>query len=363
MRFLIVSAYSYWGDFLPTDIDKGDRQIGGGETAMIQVAKNLVELGHEVFVFYDVKRPGKYAGVDYLPTSAFQSFACDLEHEVLVSWDLPQALRLRDRSKVHVVAFQLNDADIGVYDHAVDMYFHPSKWHAERFLRMYPEMTASKVRTRLTNGIDPYRYRKDVKRNPRRVIYSSSPDRGLHHLLRFWPRIRAEVSDAELHVFYDMDKWLGIETMLKNVGLKTPAGERASLVSEVREKGLDGVTFHGGIGQGQLAIEQLQSGVMVYPCDPLQPTEGFSMTCLEAITAGCSLITSDADALPELWADAPNTTLLPLPVDDNVWVDTIVKALVTERLAPVNLGVPHLWRSVARRWETEIVACIQSQSQ
>jgi 2-polyprenyl-3-methyl-5-hydroxy-6-metoxy-1,4-benzoquinol methylase len=39
-------------------------------------------------------------------------------------------------------------------------------------------------------------------RNKNLIVYGSSYDRGLEHLLRMWPDIKKEVPDAELHVFY-----------------------------------------------------------------------------------------------------------------------------------------------------------------
>ncbi|KKK55280.1 hypothetical protein LCGC14_3076120, partial [marine sediment metagenome] len=187
MRIFVVSGYGYWGHFLPTDLGGEDVQVGGGETAMVQLSKQLAKLGHQVIVFHDIERPGKYDGVDYLPTQMFMYLATQMEHDVLVTWDYPPVFRFADRGKVHVVAYQLNDTVVGIYDHVIDRYFHPSEWHLERFQKLYPEIAKSKCRPRMTNGIDPTRYLGDVERNPKRVIYSSSPDRGLHHLLRIWP--------------------------------------------------------------------------------------------------------------------------------------------------------------------------------
>ena len=39
-------------------------------------------------------------------------------------------------------------------------------------------------------------------RNLHRVIYTSSYDRGLEHLLKMWPDVKKSVPDAELHIFY-----------------------------------------------------------------------------------------------------------------------------------------------------------------
>lgn len=358
----MTSGYGYWGDFLPTDLEKGERQVGGGETAMIQVSRALAKLGHSVTVFHDCP-PGRYDGVDYLPRNLLPALICQLEHDVYVSWDEPHAFRWADRSALHVLAFQLNDSLVGVFDHAIDLYFHPSEWHVERFLTLYPELSRDKCRARFTNGIDLSRYvsSEPLLRQGHRIIYSSSPDRGLHHLLRFWPRIREAVADAELHVFYDMDKWLEIDAQMKEKGLANITRERAELLRPLRDAPPPGVTFHGGVGQAQLAREQLQSAVLAYPCDPVAPTEGFSMTCLEAITAGCHLITTDADALKELWADAPDSTILPLPINDDVWVDTLVKALQDGRGDPSPQGwKPYTWTSVAKKWEKEFAACLKS---
>jgi glycosyltransferase involved in cell wall biosynthesis len=173
-------------------------------------------------------------------------------------------------------------------------------------------------------------------------------------VLRFWPRVREAVPDAELHVFYEIDNWI----KMVRKGATAEVVLRADLVEAARVNAMPGVFFHGGIGQMRLAREQLMSAAMVYPCDPVQPTEGFSMTCLEAITAGCSLITTDADALRELWADAPDVTILPLPVADDIWVDTIVKTLNrTEERIP-KAPRQYFWATVAQRWEQELLAIL-----
>ena len=140
MRILVVSGYGYWGNFLPTDLDKGEKQIGGGETAMIQISRELAKQGHEVIVFYNTARSGQYDGVDYLPDNLFIPMICQLKHDVLISWDNPHIFRYADQAALRILAFQLNDTFIGSYDYTIDMYMHPSLWHAERYHELYPEM-------------------------------------------------------------------------------------------------------------------------------------------------------------------------------------------------------------------------------
>jgi glycosyltransferase involved in cell wall biosynthesis len=274
-----------------------------------------------------------------------------MQSDVLISWDFAYAFRYADQAKKHVLVYQLNDAFVGPFDWEIDAYFHPSKWHQDRFLGLYPEMDKSKCFNKMTNGIDYERYTTPQTRQPHRVIYSSSPDRGLHHLLRLWPKVVEAVPDAELHVFYDMDKWLTTIEELHQAGYETITSDRGRLMIEYRKNPPPNVTFHGGVGQRSLAIEQMKSSVMAYPCDPVAPTEGFSMSVLEGIASGCSVLITDADAFPELWSNAPGVVLLPLPVDDNIWADAIVKQLCSDVIRAPRLREDFAWSRIARKWE------------
>jgi glycosyltransferase involved in cell wall biosynthesis len=352
MRILMASAYGYWGAWNPDDLKRGVRQVGGGETAMVNIARELAACNNEVIVFYDVDKSGSYDGVDYLPTSLYASMVCHLQHDVLVVWDAAHLFRFRDKAQRRVLAFQLNDASVGAMDWTIDNYFHPSRWHKDRFHNLYPEITGDKQYCRLTNGInyDRYLISPMPERNPYKVIYSSSPDRGLHHLLRIWPQVRACEPKAELHVYYDMDKWLAVVEQFEAVGRVVTTSDRGILIRNYRRDGVEGVVFHGGVGQKDLAAAQLSSAIMAYPCDPIAPTEGFSMSILEGIAAGCDTLITNADALPELWSNAPGITMLPLPFDDNLWVDTIVAKIRNGGARAPRVREDLSWKHVAMKW-------------
>ena len=87
------------------------------------------------------------------------------------------------------------------------------------------------------------------------------------------------------------------------------------------------------------------------------------MTCLEAVTAGLSLITTDADALGELWADAPGVTILPLPIDEDVWVSTIINALTTEIDRTPRVPMQYTWGTIAQHWQKELTEMIYAKEQ
>lgn len=380
MRIIVTSGYGYWGDFDPRaayqEVPGQTQQIGGGETAMVNIAHELATLGHEVLAFYG-NISGKYDGVDYLHNHYAVAICNELWHDALIAWDATAIFRLYTRSAVRVAAFQLNDASIGVYDQLIDLYPCPSEWHAKRFKQLYPEITESKQRPTITNGVSPELYQHDIPRQPYWVTYSSSPDRGLHHLLAIWPEVKAVVPQAELHVFYDIEKWYRMIEQCVQYGLTPNTLSRymeiKSLIGDLNRQGM-GPILHGGVSKVELAKAQLSAHVQAYPCDPVQPTEGFSMTCLEGLTAGCHLVTTNADALGDLWGEfetPPNGSdgagpaqLAPLPLDREAYAALLIQALRREPYPDGPSEDPRLkkyhWSTLGQIWEKEVSKCLTS---
>lgn len=79
-------------------------------------------------------------------------------------------------------------------------------------------------------------------------------------------------------------------------------------------------------GRADLIRIQRTAMVQIHPLDPIRPSEFFSMSILEALAAGTPVITTDADAMPELWGDC--TMQIPLPVDLGVWTEAVDRLLI-----------------------------------
>lgn len=112
-----------------------------------------------------------------------------------------------------------------------------------------------------------------------RLLDSSMPDRGLAHLARWFPRIRARVPDAELHVTGDFTLY------------GWPSG-RAGY--EKLFEGVDGVRYHGRVSRSERVELQRSAKVLAFPCTF---PEGFCLAAAEAMAAGAVPVTSDAFAL------------------------------------------------------------------
>ena len=126
------------------------------------------------------------------------------------------------------------------------------------------------------------------KRNPRRIIYTSSYDRGLVNLLDIWHDVIKEVPDAELHIFYGWETWIKMEQQ----GVRDPK-IRIAMTKLMNQPG---IYEHGRVGHKQLAKEFAKSGVYAYPC------EFSEISCISAMKAQASLcvpVTTDYAALAE----------------------------------------------------------------
>jgi glycosyltransferase involved in cell wall biosynthesis len=108
-------------------------------------------------------------------------------------------------------------------------------------------------------------------RNNKRIIYTSSYDRGLLHLLEMWPQVREQVPDAELHVFYG---WQLFKQFYKDNPASMKWMEKMNALMEQ-----DGITDHGRVSQPVLKKEIEKSGIWAYP------THFGEINCISAIKA------------------------------------------------------------------------------
>jgi len=383
MKLLIYAgAYNYWGELNPDRLFTTDgKQLGGGETSAIQTAIAMSRRGHDVTLCGNVGRPrrffpgwgtcgdqffvaGRIPMVNLIPDSYYYYVGCGSLHDVLIGWDSAHMYRYNVPARVRVVAYQLNDTEVGVLDHVIDRYYHPSRWHAQRFQELYgiPE---KKSRSLMTNGTDLNMFPTPPENRKPYVIYCSSPDRGLHHLLDAWPEVRAAMPEAELHIYYDMTKWTQVVRQALAMGQTLNTTERAlQIQKQLTELRGQGVYHHGGVAKGILYRAMAEAKVLAYPCDPVAPTEGFSMTILDGIASGLNVITTDADALPELWGSVPAVTILPLPVQKDVWATEIVNKLQGPSPLPQDSDWVKLWTwdELARKWEEDLTLLLEEKS-
>ncbi len=110
-----------------------------------------------------------------------------------------------------------------------------------------------------------------AERDPHLIVYGSSYDRGLEHLLKMWPDIKQAVPDARLRVFYGWD--------LFDVGYHDNP-ERMSWKDKINKlMEQDGITHLGRIGHQAVNKEFERAGVWAYP------THFGEISCITAMKA------------------------------------------------------------------------------
>lgn len=301
MKILYVVGFSsWWGEYPPDVLDREDgKTVGGGEAGALQTAFQLAARGHEV-TYLSVAQRGVHKGVTFIPMDSFrQTYLGGIPWDAVLLWSvMPQGLL---GTEAVLFVQQLNDLALtwGWWNN-VEVLVSPSWTHAKAMAHYIPE-GVNLAQHAVGNGVDlslfPWPPKLLPRERPMQVGWWSSPDRGLHHLLRAWPLIHERVPEAHLKVFYQVRKY---------IEQSSAWGGRSKLLGHVLDRLLMrtesiGVELVDQIPRRALARQQAETRVQAYPCDPEGFTEGFATSILEALAAGCLPITRRVDALPELW--------------------------------------------------------------
>jgi glycosyltransferase involved in cell wall biosynthesis len=276
----------------PNTFDSGG--MGGSETMAWEMSWRLARLGHKIRVYGDCPNmEGIFRGVQFLNHEKFPGTKCD----VLITSRRPHIMDVEYNIQAKIRLCWVHDVTCGselthVRGLRIDRFLVLSQWHREFFLSKYAFIHPDQVLV-TRNAIDLSRFDGHEIRNPHRAIYSSSPDRGLEVAIRAIQRVRNQIPDAELHVFYGFKNWE------RSANLANDAGQ-INLIKHVQklidDNANNGVIFHDRVSQKQLAREFMKSGVWTYPT---WFAETSCITAMEAQAAGLRIVTSPIAALTE----------------------------------------------------------------
>jgi glycosyltransferase involved in cell wall biosynthesis len=267
-----------------------NQPLGGSESSIVYMARELVRAGHTVSVYCNCTRPGLYEGVAYIHYHQFFS-----DHRAS-PWDSVIAFRSFDPMLLGRLAprmiFWTGDADdqpcLEHFEHPVmqqnvDLVFCVSQWHRESFIRRFGLPAQKVIATR--NGFSPELIPPAGPRDVFRSAYTSTPFRGLDILLDVFPTIRQQVPTATLDVFSSMKVYGWSDDRDREMyGALYKASEQP------------GVQWRGSVRQPDLMHHLSRTGLLLYP-NTFNETS--CIAAIEAQASGCVVITSARAALRE----------------------------------------------------------------
>lgn len=266
------------------------RPLGGTETGIIRVSNELAKMGHEVYIYQEVELPPNEGGVHYISIREFVNI--DHFDAVIVIRGLLELFKDL-KSKKHFLWTTDSYKSLKTYGvgdkrivEKIDGLFLLSQWHVDTLCKAsgFPRDKTWIV----NNGIQLDDFLGTEIRHPKRLIYSSAPDRGLIYMPRIYEALKMRHPDLEFHVFSSLDRYSsGWAPGYRH-------HENASLYEKLLS--LPGCTLHGSILQKDLAREFMKSSLLVYPTNF---EETSCITAMEAMAGGCAIVTSHLGALKE----------------------------------------------------------------
>jgi len=278
------------------------RPLGGSESAMIMMMRELHKLGYEATVFCRCEKEGFFSGVRYLNIGKARHFLKEHHVQVFIAQTSSDAFSLEMNAGLKVFwtggnhdvrALQaLSDREL---QKQIDCFFFISRWQAENFQKKFGIPKDRVFMTR--NGFDPSLFKGGAKKVKYRMIYLSSPGRGLDILLDVFPGIRKRFKSAELHVFSDYEFYGEAKGSWKH--------EHPEIAGKIDR---EGITHHGNIRRDRLAEELEKAYIMPYPT---HFRETSCMAAIEAQAAGTPPVATRLAALPETIEHGKTGILVP----------------------------------------------------
>ena len=207
-----------------------ERPLGGTETGVIHLAEALSQLGHDVSVITRITDPPETTP-RYIPIDEANNLGA-VDVVIAVRGWKSVFLPFRAKKKFFWTgdAFD-NTHTFGIGDHRfikkIDGLLLVSDWHAQTICQSsgFPISKAFVLR----NGVQLKNFAGEEKRVRKRLIYSSTPNRGLIYLPEIYLDLKRKHADLELHVFSSLDLYRPYWPPIYD-----DAGEYQALIERIR---------------------------------------------------------------------------------------------------------------------------------
>lgn len=316
-----------------------EKAMGGSETAAIEMATHLRELtGLPVKIFAP---RAQYligsSGVEYIPVQQVTNYFAKYKPRLHIAWrhnirltNAPTYLWCHDLYVPGVEQVQNFDKILCL-----------TPFHA-RYVRAMQGLPEDKILV-TRNGINPGRFWYKREKDPNKVVFPSSPDRGLERAIKVMDKIREQHPSMELHVFY------GVEHLDK-YGLKDLRERLQKMMAE-----RPWVKYHGATQQDKLTTHLKEAVIWLHPCDFIETS---CITAMEMLACGVYPVTRRLGGLRDTLAQAERDGMATLLDHDCIteqefeaYTQATLKAIAEKAWERVEINVDdYSWRSVALEW-------------
>lgn len=333
--------------------DGGAMGIGGSERMVVEMARRLARRDLAVSVYCKLPSPAHRGLHDGVMWRHHLELNPTLPHGDLVVWRQVGALGMpvpAERRYLWCHDITPDAAFTPVVKAVMDRALFLSPWHRAVAAGL-PDDKVYVTR----NGVDcgAIAALGAPERNPRRVVYASSPDRGLHVLLRAWGLLAESdrlPADAELDILYGFTPfYVKMASRSEYLSIGGVQRHRFDYMEEILDAAdrLPRVKMRGRVSKDEVLKTFLSSGVLCYPATF---DETFCIAAAEAQACGCAVIAPRRAALtttlwPE-WHALEETTpeavavaleryfaSVPFESERAVWTDWARKAFDLDALA------------------------------
>jgi glycosyltransferase involved in cell wall biosynthesis len=349
-----------------TPLSPLERPLGGSQSAVCYLARELAARGHEVALVNQIGTPGVYADIHCPGTVA--GFTADFLNRfdtvIGVNGAIGQRLRAAGVN-VPILLWSQHAADQRAVMPlketnervAWDGFILVSDWQAKGYVSTFdiaPERVAI-----LRNAVAPS-FEALERGNPPfyrtgeapLLVYTSTPFRGLTVLLLAFPSIRAAIPGCRLKVFSSMGVY------------QVPSGQDDYRALYELARTLPGAEYVGSLPQTALAEALSGADILAYPNTFAETS---CISAMEAMAAGCLVATTTLGALPETTAgfgilmDAKPDALLMA----QEFADLVIRVIRSAREAPDRCEdhlrrqraltrTAYTWAARAKEWEAAL---------
>ena len=355
---------------LPFDGDTiaNGESLGGSETAGYSMAKELVNLGHDVTIFTNKKVSGVYQGVKYehignrnesAPHGDRFALAMRAPRDVLIVQRDATVLNTEYNTRMNIL--WLHDLAL----HRMSSQTQKSLWNIDRILCVseYHKKQVAEVYgidekyiIATTNGIDPAMFPKAKphrEREPNSMIYTSRPERGLENLVGA-NGIMHKLKECKLYV-------CGYDNTTENM-----RDYYEYLWDCCRN--LPNVELVGSLGKADLYDKIGSVMAHIYPTDF---EETSCIAVMEAQKAGTPVISTQVGALPETLKGGG--AILQKQYSGELGTKGLTEIIQTVRDLMENeskwaklswnaLGKDYSWHNAGVQWDKEINDCLATKA-